>query len=159
MAKFVLGTDAKMYYGAPEDALGALTEFDFVKDITVNLERGETDVTTRENAGWRGTGSTLRECTVDFEMVWPSPTDTSTGFAARQAQFDAIRDTYLNAAGDYSDGEIELAILDGAKATSGVQGPKGRFVITSFNRSEPLEEALSVSVSAKLSVFGEWVDV
>jgi len=31
---------------------------------------GEADITTRGNSGWRATAPTLRECTVEFQMVW-----------------------------------------------------------------------------------------
>ena len=36
---------------------------------------------------------------------------------------------------------------------------KGSFSITSFSRNEALEEAITVSVTAKLAVFDEWVEV
>ena len=44
---YVLGMDAKLYEGAADAALAALTEVDNVKDVTVSLETGEADVTTR----------------------------------------------------------------------------------------------------------------
>ena len=40
---------------------------------------------------------------------------------------------------------------------AGGQGPDGDFSITSFSRSEELEEAITVSVTAKLAVFRTWV--
>jgi hypothetical protein len=43
-------------------------------------------VTTRANSGWRATAPTLRECAIEFEMVW----DTS------DAGFTAIKDAYLS---------------------------------------------------------------
>jgi hypothetical protein len=49
--------------------------------------------------------------------------------------------------------------LDQARETAGAQGPKGSFSITSFSRNEALEEAITVSVTAKLAVFDEWVEV
>ena len=100
-------------------------------------EAGEADVTTRANLGWRATAPTLRECTAEFEMVW-DPTD---------AGFTAIKTAFLTA------GMIALKILDKA----GGQGPDGDFAITSFSRNEALEEAITVSVTAKLAVFRSWV--
>lgn len=131
---FVLGMNAKAYYGVAGSS--ANTEMGNVRDLTLTLEAGEADVTTRSNSGWRATAPTLRECTVEFEMVW-DPTDTG---------FTAIRTAFL------SSGLIALKILDKA----GGQGPDGDFAITSFTRNEPLEEALTVSVTAKLSVFRGW---
>ena len=42
-------------------------------------------------------------------------------------------------------------------ATAGAT--KGSFSITSFSRNEALEEAITVSVTAKLATFDEWVEV
>ena len=143
MADFILGKDAKIYQGTAEAVLGDLTEMTNVRDVTLTLDAGEADITTRANSGWRGTAPGLRECSAEFEMVW-KPGDSG---------FDAIKAAYLDS------GTVELAILDQARETSGAQGPKGSFSITSFSRSEPLEEAITVSVTAKLAVFDEWVVV
>lgn len=132
---FVLGMNAKLYHGA--SGATATTEMSNVKDVTLTLEAGEADITTRANQGWRATAPTLRECTVEFEMVW-NPSD---------AGFTAIKAAFLSA------GTIALKILD----QTGGQGPDGDFAITSFSRNEALEEALTVSVTAKLSVFRSWV--
>jgi len=135
MSEFVLGMNAKLYYGAAGSE--ATTEMGNVKDVTLTLEAGEADVTTRANLGWRATAPTLRECTVEFEMVW-DPTD---------AGFTAIKNAFLSA------GLIALKVLDRAAG----QGPDGDFAITSFSRNEALEEAITVSVTAKLAVFRSWV--
>jgi TP901-1 family phage major tail protein len=143
MATFILGMNAKIYQGTAGAELATLTEMSNVKDVTLNMEAGEADITTRANDGWRGTAPTLRECTVEFEMVW-KPGDTG---------FDAIRTAFLNAT------TLELAVLDQARETDGAQGPKGSFSITNFSRNEALEEAITVSVTAKLAEFDEWVEV
>ncbi len=134
MATFILGKDAKLYHGAAGGSAAA--EMANVRDVTLTLEAGEADVTTRANSGWRATAPTLRECTCEFEMVW-DPDD---------AGFTAIRNAFL------ASGLIALKILDKA----GGQGPDGDFAITSFSRNEPLEEAITVSVTAKLSLFRSW---
>ena len=135
MAEFVLGMNAKLYYGAAGGS--ASTEMGNVKDVTLTLEAGEADITTRANQGWRATAPTLRECSVEFEMVW-NPSD---------AGFTAIKTAFLAA------GMVALKILD----QEGGQGPDGDFSITSFSRNEALEEAVTVSVTAKLAVFRSWV--
>ena len=132
---FVLGMNAKLYYGAA--GATATTEMGNVKDVTLTLEAGEADITTRANQGWRATAPTLRECSVEFEMVW-NPSD---------AGFTAIKTAFLTA------GMVALKILD----QEGGQGPDGDFSITSFSRNEALEEAVTVSVTAKLAVFRSWV--
>ena len=143
MATFVLGMNAKIYQGAAGGELSALEEMSNVRDVTLTLEAGEADITTRGNSGWRATAPTLRECTAEFEMVW-KPGDDG---------FDAVKTAFLTNA------TVELAILDGDKTTAGSQGPKGSFSITQFSRKEALEEAITVSVTAKLAAFDQWVEV
>ena len=135
MAEFVLGMNAKLYYGAAGGS--AATEMGNVRDVTLTLEAGEADVTTRANLGWRATAPTLRECTAEFEMVW-DPTD---------AGFSAIKNAFLTA------GLVALKILDQA----GGQWPEDDFAVASFSRNEALEEAITVSVTAKLAEFRSWV--
>ena len=68
--EFLLGMNAKIYQGPAGSELSSLTEMGNVKDVTLTLEAGEADVTTRANQGWRATAPTLRECTAEFEMLW-----------------------------------------------------------------------------------------
>ena len=142
MAEFILGMNAKIFQGAAGAALSALAEMSNVKDVTLNLEAGEADVTTRANQGWRATAPTLRECTAEFEMQW-KPGDSC---------FEAIKNAFLLA------GAVRLAILTGPLDTADSEGPFGDFSITNFSRNEPLEESVSVSVTAKLAVFEEWIE-
>ena len=144
MATYVLGMNAGLYQGAAETTDPAsMTEVDNVRDVTLNMEAGEADITTRGNSGWRATAPTLRECTVEFQMVW-RPGDTV---------FDAIKTAFLTAA------TVALAVLDQKVAVSGAQGPLGDFAITNFSRNESLEEAIVADVTAKLSRFEEWHEV
>ncbi|GJQ30667.1 MAG: hypothetical protein HBSAPP03_25510 [Phycisphaerae bacterium] len=127
-----LGMEAVLKYKVGGQAGGgAWTALGNVKDVTLNLETGEADVTTRANAGWRATVGTLKEASVEFEMVW----DTA------DAGFTAIKNAFFNNA------VIGLQVLDG---TSG-QGLQADFSITNFSRSEALEEAITVSVTAKVT--------
>lgn len=147
MADFLLGMNAKIYQGAtaadPSTLDPAtLTEMGNVKDVTLSLEAGEADITTRANSGWRATAPTLRECSCEFEMVW-KPGD---------AGFEAIKAAFLSA------GTVALAVLTGAHNESGAEGPVGNWSITNFSRSEALEEAVTVSVTAKLAAFGQWFE-
>ena len=122
-----LGMEAKIYHGTAGTT--ATTELTNVKDVTLNLETGEADVTTRGNSGWRATVGTLKDGSVEFEMVWDSD---DTGFAA-------IKNAYFN------NTPIALAILDYENG----EGLDADFSITNFSRNEPLEEAITVSVTAK----------
>ena len=128
-----IGLDCKLYYNAAgnEDPIvpGNWTELTNCRDVTLNLEKGEADVTTRGNAGWRATAGTIKDGSIEFEMVW----DTA------DAGFTAIKDAYFN------NTPIALAILDEA----GGEGLDADFSITNFSRKEALEQAITVSVTAK----------
>lgn len=134
MPNVILGMDAKLYYGNAGSS--ATNEMTNVRDVTVSAEAGEADVTTRANSGWRATVATLRECTIEFEMVW-DPAD---------AGFAAVKTAYLNS---------ELIAVKALDQEAGT-GVDADFSITSFSQSQPLEEAITVSVTAKLAVFRAW---
>ena len=133
----VLGLEAKLFY-ATDVATANWAELTNVKNVTLGLEKEEADVTTRANSGWRATRGTLKNATVEFEMVWKTTDDG----------FTAIKDAWLN------NTVIGLAILDG---NSGGQGFQADFNITGFSRNEELTEALTVSVTAKPSASQSWV--
>lgn len=127
-----LGLEAKLYHNTA-DFTGTMAELKNVKDLKLNIEAGEADATTRGNNGWRATLATLKDGSIEFEMVW----DTA------DAGFNAIRTAFFNRAA------IGFAILDGDIAEIGTQGLKAAMAITNFSRNEPLEEAITVSVTAK----------
>jgi hypothetical protein len=128
-----LGLDAKLYRNTGTFPAPVWDEIKNVKDVTLNLEAGEADVTTRGNAGWKATVATLKDGSVEFEMVW----DTA------DTDFAAIRDAFLNKT------PIDLAVLDGDVTITGTQGLRADFMVTKFTRSEPLEEAITASVTVK----------
>jgi hypothetical protein len=107
-----------------------------VKNVTLSMTKGEADVTTRANKGWKATAGTLKEASIEFEMVW----DT------QDQGFSSIKNAYF-------DGTlIGVAAMDGPVSgpnSSGSQGLWADCMITDFSRDEPLEEALSVKVTAK----------
>lgn len=128
-----LGLDAKLYRNTADYASPTWVEVTNVKDLTLNLEAGEADVTTRGNAGWRATIAALRDGSIEFEMVW----DTA------DAAFTAIKNAFFGGT------TVEFAVMDGDIETAGSQGLRAMMAITNFSRSEPLEEAIKVSVTAK----------
>jgi len=146
---FKLGMECKLYRCATlldetnTPALATWIELDNVKDVNLQQENGEADVTTRANNGWRATAATLKEATIEFEMLW-KPSD---------AAFTAILTAWLNAT------EIALVALDGADDVVGSQGLASNFSVTSFTRNEPLEEAVTVNVTLKPSSYTQWYTV
>jgi len=147
---FKLGMDAVLYYSDTKldgstttPSTATWNEQSNVKDLTLNLETGEADATTRGNNGWRATLATLKEGSIEFEMVW----DT------QDAAFTAIKDAWLNSS------ELAMAAMDGDIATSGNQGLVSNFTVTNFSRNEPLEEAITVNVTVKPSSQTDWYEV
>jgi len=128
-----LGLDAKLYRNTGTSGSPTWVEMTNVKDLTLSFEAGEADVTTRGNAGWRATLAALKDASIEFEMVW----DTA------DAAFTAIKDAFFGGT------SVEFAVMDGDIETTGSQGLRAVMSITNFSRSEPLEEAISVSVTAK----------
>ena len=133
---FVLGMDCKLYKGdalldgdTSTPATVTWSEADNVKDLNLNLETDEADVTTRGNNGWKATAATLKSGSIEFEMLW-KPSD---------AIFTALLNAWLNKA------EVALAAMSGAITVEGKQGLASNFTVTNFSRNEPLGEAVTVS--------------
>lgn len=91
----VLGLDAKLLRG-DAGATGA-TEVKNVKDLTLNLESGDADVTTRATGGWRASAATLKEASLEFGILY----DTE------DADFQAFQEAY------FGNTPIVLFITDG----------------------------------------------
>lgn len=129
-----LGMDCKLYFNNGGTWVAPTwSEIGNAKDVTLNLETGEADVTTRGNAGWRATMATLKEGSIEFEMVWDSDDDS----------FNAFQQAYFN------NTPIEVAAMDSDITQSGSTGLHADFSVTNFSRNEPLEEAVTASVTIK----------
>jgi hypothetical protein len=129
-----LGMEAKLYFcAAGIGGTPSWTELTNVKNVTLSLQTGEADVTTRGNNGWKATAATLKEGSIEFEMVWDTEDEG----------FTAIKSAY------FGNSLIGLAVMDGPIETSGNQGLWADCMITNFSRDEALEEAITVKVTAK----------
>jgi len=140
-----LGLDAKLYRNTGAPGSETWVEIGNVKDVTLSLEKGEADVTTRANAGWRATVGTLKDASVEFQMVWDND----------DAHFEAIRDAFLGNA------PIEFAVMDGEMWDAASQGLRATFDIFNFTRNETLEEAIMVDVTLKptyAAAAPEWIN-
>jgi len=140
------GMNAKLYYDTSGVGGSTWTELTIVKDVSLNLEKAEADVTTRGAGGFRQTVSTLKEATIEFEMIW-DPAD---------AGFDVI------VAAWNAGSTIGLAVVDAAIATVGTQGLTADCEIISFNKNEPLDGIATVNVTAKptySTTAPAWLDV
>ena len=123
-----------------------LDEVGNVRDVTLNLSQDVADVTTRGNNGWKASAATLKDGSIEFEMLWdPANDDFAKVFAA-----------WLN------NTTIAVAVLDGTKTTDGVQGLWADFAVIDFSKEEPLTDAQKVKVKLQpgaSNVAPEWVEV
>lgn len=124
--KFVLGKDCVVTCGGEE-----LTN---VRDVTLTLTKGEADVTTRSNEGWKATVGTLKECSAEFEVILD---EAGSGMAAFTSSF------------------VDDAILEMSFLANG-SGPSGKWSCTNMTREEPLEDAVKYSITVKMTKFGSW---
>jgi len=122
----VLGLDAKLMRGTA--GATAATEVKNVKDLTLNLESGEADVTTRATEGWKASVATLKEASLEFGILY----DTE------DADFTAFQTAY------FSNTPMALFVTDGNGS-----GLDADWSITGFSMEQNLEEAVTVSVTAK----------
>jgi len=112
---------------------GGWFEMGNAKTVTLNLQSGESDTTTRSNNGWKASDPVLKEASVEWEMVW------NTG----DQGFTLIQQAY------FAKSIIGIAVMDGAINVTGNQGLLADCKIHNFTRDEPLTEAITVKVTAK----------
>ncbi len=128
-----LGMFGKLYRNTATFAAPVWVLVENVTDVTLNLEKAEADVTTRKNDGWRAMVGTLKEGSVDFEMLW----DT----------FDADFRVFMNAWLD--DTIVDVAVMDNDITTPGAEGLRAEMAVINMTRQEPLEEAMKAVVNIK----------
>gem|GEM_PF-5492884 len=97
------------------------TEFKNVTDVTITLDKGDIDVTTRDNEGFRATAGGLKECTIEFDTFELDDDNT----------FTAIKDAWLD------DTPLELKALSSASGSGphGVLFGDGFYPLRSTRRS------------------------
>ncbi|MBA3936832.1 MAG: hypothetical protein H0X38_05170 [Planctomycetes bacterium] len=101
-----------------------------LKDLTLTLEAGEADVTTRAANGWRLKIATLKEASIEGELLYDSA----------DAGFTAVKNAY------FSNALIGILALDGPLAVAGNEGLQCDASVLSFTREEKLEDALSAKI-------------
>lgn len=136
----VLAENAKLYRNTGTYQSPNWNLIPNVKDLTLNLEKDETDVTTRASGGFKEFVDGLIDATIEFNMLWDSS----------DADFTAIQGAF------FAKTAVEFLVLDGAvvqeqngPAVTGNQGLRAVCMIKSFSRSETLGEALMVDVTVR----------
>jgi predicted secreted protein len=129
-----LGLDAKLYYcAAGIGGTPVWTEVTAAKDVTCTVNKGEADVSTRGGGGWKATVGTLKDASIEFEVVYDDADE------AVQALLEAfIDDTVLG-----------LAVAKGDITQNGTEVFMADCAVLKFDEKEPLENAITISVTAK----------
>ena len=145
MSQIKLGMEGGLYLGP----VGGETEVTNIKDLTLNLETGEYDRTTRGSGGWREIIPSIRSCHLEFELVpYTEEVDLD------EWEFDyftrVLREAYLS-------GQATQLIALSGKRCSGSEGVAGDFSITGFQVNQPLEGGQTISVTAKLKKLTRWL--
>ena len=104
-----------------------------VRDLTIGISKNEIPVKNKGVEYVRYLGG-LKDVPVDFEMDWEP----------EEGSFAMLVDSFMN------DTPLEFEFLDDTK-TKGGYGLKGEFIVTKLDRSEPLEDVMSASVSLRLA--------
>lgn len=144
-----LGYECIMYYDATPLAAGetavngSWTELDAAKDVNLPLDKAEADMTSRKNKGWKNTRGGLKDASLTFEMIWDS-TDLN---------IRAVRTAYM------TNVQMAMAIMDGDIAVNDNEGFIANFEIMNFDFQQPLEEGVTIAVTAKPRTHQEWYKV
>ena len=123
-----LGLDAKLFRGIA-GSQGTI-EVTNVKDVSLSLESGEADVTTRKAKGWKLSVATLKEASLEITILYDTEDE----------DFLAFKEAY------FSNTPISLFVTDGDTTAHGLDAD---FSVTGFTVDQPLEEAVTVKVTAK----------
>ena len=132
-----LGANAKMYIGNEEVKIA--------RDVTLTLEKGEANVTTRGSGGWEEVLATNKKASIEFDILWDK----------QDSSFKKLAKAF------FDDEILEFKFLDGEGGT-GLHAWCGVF---KFSRTEGLEEALMAQCMVKPTYAGsddtkkpKWVD-
>ena len=123
-----LGLDAKLFRGVA--GTQGTIEVTNVKDVSLSLESGEADVTTRKAKGWKLSVATLKEASLEITILYDTEDE----------DFLAFKEAY------FSNTPISLFVTDGDPTAHGLDAD---FSVTGFTVDQPLEEAVTVKVTAK----------
>lgn len=131
--EIVLGLNAVSAENTGTTAAPVWDTVENIRDETINLEKAFSDVTTRAANGWRMQVGTLKDASIDLQMV----------YKAQGADVERFRAAY------FDNSRILMGFFDDAPDAAGVivAGLIGGFEVTNFNMPRNLEEAAMIDVT------------
>ena len=121
-----LGLDCKLFRGEAGTTAAELVEN--IKDVSLNMESSEADVTTRKADGWKLSVATLKDASIEATILYDTEDE----------DYNAFCNAFMNKT------PVALFVTDGDGT-----GLDADFSITNFSMEQPLEEAVTVSVTFK----------
>jgi len=136
MSRTRLGHLAKLYVDSANNwTTPTWVEVPNVSNLTLNLSHATADVTTRAHAGWRTQVATLKEATIEFDML----------DVAGDPSVAQIRQAF------FARGQLHVLCLNGSRTEVGSWGLKTLVEVTRFNRAEQMGQAIVISVTFVVS--------
>jgi hypothetical protein len=142
---YVMNTAATPTVPVPYNtALGQWIECPNIKDLTLDISVDSADVTVRGNNGWKASVATLKDATIDFDII--SNTQNSDYILLKNAFLSNLRIGVLCLDKDKS----TPASAGGDASWNGAgEGLKADMNVVKFSRGEQLAEGIKISVSLK----------
>lgn len=125
-----IGLDMRLFRNTATPESPAWNEVTNCRDLTLNTERGEADLSTRGSGGWRIRKSTLANAEINFQLVYDPDDEDYTAFES--AFFDKST--------------IQVAACDDQGNGLSIVGE-----VFNFSRNEGLEDAVTVDVTIRAS--------
>lgn len=128
-----IGLECKAYRNTGTYASPTWVECVNVKDVTLNLEKGEADISRRGSGGWKDRKGTLKDASVDLGLIW----------VAAATDCLAFRDGFMSGT------PIEMAFASGDITEPGTEYFRCLYEVFKFTREEPLEDAVTHTTTLK----------
>jgi hypothetical protein len=104
------------------------------RDVTLDMTKGTADLS-RRGSTWRRNRGTIKEGSVSMEIIY----DTA------DPAYDALVTSYLTGS------IVDIALSDGPLPAGPAEYFRSEYEVTGFTRNEPLEDAVTVSVTLTIA--------
>lgn len=133
-----LGLTARLYYNSGTYAAPVWVDTSSLihGDVTLNLDKGDADVSTRIS-NYKKHKGTMKDVGLSFSLLCR----------------DAANAVYLAFLDSWANGTLmDMLVLTGPRDVAGNDGPRMFMEVFKFDRAEPLENAIAYSVEMKTAL-------
>jgi len=129
-----VGIKGQTYYNSGSHSTPVWNRCKSIRDLTMAVSSNEVSVKNK-GSRWEKFLTGLDTCPIDVEADW-EPGDP---------MFEAMQAAY------WSKEPLEFVFLDGGIKKTGAQGIRAGFIVTKFERSEPVEDVMTLNASLRMS--------